>query len=57
MAPLNKMLKNGEFHWTREFEMAFEQLKSSLMSPLVLAMPDFGEEFIVECDASKEEQC
>lgn len=53
-APLNRMLRKGEFHWTKEARLAFEQLKSALMTPPVLAMPNFEEEFVLECDASKE---
>lgn len=52
-SPLTEMLKKGAYRWTRESESAFKQLKSSLMSPPVLAMPNFEEDFIVECDASK----
>lgn len=53
-APLNKMLHKGAFHWTEEVKLAFEQLKSTLMTAPVLAMPNFEEEFMLECDASKE---
>lgn len=52
-APLNRMLCKGEFKWTKESKEAFEQFKSSLINPPVLVMPNFEEEFTLECDASK----
>lgn len=48
------MLCKGTFHWIEEARLAFEQLKSALMTPPALAMPNFKKEFVLECDASKE---
>lgn len=52
-APLNCMLWKGRFKWMEESKLAFKQLKNALISPPVLAMPNFGEDFVLECDASK----
>lgn len=35
----------------REGLLAFEALKTTMMSPSVLSMPDFEPEFVIECDA------
>lgn len=45
------MSKKGSFHWSEQSKKSFENLKQALLTPL-LKMPNFGEEFIVECDAS-----
>lgn len=47
------MLRKWEFKWTRESHEAFEKLKEALISPPILAMPNFEEDFVLECDASK----
>lgn len=52
--PLNRLTrKNIPFHWTNECQAAFEKLKSCLISPPVLAYPDFSLPFIITTDASK----
>lgn len=50
--PLTNMLKKDGFAWTVEAEQAFRNLKSALISTPVLALPNFSEEFVLECDAS-----
>lgn len=53
--PLNKLLKkDSPFVWGDECKMAFEKLKTAIMSPPVLQYPDFSEknEFIIHTDAS-----
>ncbi|XP_019197771.1 PREDICTED: uncharacterized protein LOC109191615 [Ipomoea nil] len=50
--PLTDMLKKDAFHWSTESMQAFEALKKALCNPLVLALPDFHKEFVVEADAS-----
>lgn len=50
--PLTSLLKKNSFIWDHKAPASFEKLKEALTQPLVLAMPNFHEEFIVECDAS-----
>lgn len=45
------MLKNGSFQWSERSKKSFEDLKQALLTPPVLKMPNFQEEFILECDA------
>ncbi|KAL9397181.1 hypothetical protein Peur_011434 [Populus x canadensis] len=49
---LTHMLKNDSFRWTAAVENAFEELKRAMASGPVLALPDFSQQFIAECDAS-----
>ena len=51
-APLTAMLKKNNFQWTDKAESAFAELKKAMISPPVLALPDFSKTFVVECDAS-----
>lgn len=41
-----------KFKWTPECDRAFRVLKEKLVSAPVLAFPCFGDEFVVDCDAS-----
>ncbi|KZV51588.1 hypothetical protein F511_10541 [Dorcoceras hygrometricum] len=50
--PLTDLLKKGAFEWNTEAKTAFEELKQKLTTAPVLKLPDFEEEFVVECDAS-----
>jgi ABC-type antimicrobial peptide transport system ATPase subunit len=51
--PLSDLLKkNVQFQWTAEANTAFEQLKAQLIQALVLAVPDFSQQFVIETDAS-----
>lgn len=49
--PLTRLLKKGAFNWDSEADQAFEPLKKVFSTPSVLALPDFNQTFIVECDA------
>ncbi|PIK60428.1 putative transposon Ty3-I Gag-Pol polyprotein [Apostichopus japonicus] len=47
-----KELKGGSFEWSPGADEAFTTLKELLTSPPILAYPRFGEDFVVEVDAS-----
>lgn len=49
--PLTNMLKKKSFGWTKDSEIAFENLKTALCTAPVLALPNFNQEFVVEADA------
>ncbi|XXG42550.1 hypothetical protein AAC387_Pa01g2802 [Persea americana] len=46
------MLQKDSFHWSPKAETAFENLKRALTTTPVLALPNFSQEFVLECDAS-----
>lgn len=48
--PLYQLTKNDGFHWSKEYIAAFEQLKATMASPQVLALPYFTKTFEIECD-------
>lgn len=51
--PLTNLLrKDVPFIWTRDHDVAFDTLKSSLVLAPVLALPNFDRPFAVETDAS-----
>ena len=51
--PLYALLKkDAKFDWTAQCQAAFEQLKSKLLSPPILAYPDAKKDYIILCDAS-----
>ena len=44
----------GAFTWTDLAQKTFEEMKVIMSSCLVLALPDFSQPFVVECDTSGE---
>ena len=53
--PLYLLTKKGAvFQWTADCEVAFESLRSRLLTTPVLAYPDFDKDFTLETDASKQ---
>jgi len=53
-SPLTNLTKKGAFRWMDESDRAFNKLKEVMSSCLVLALPDFSQPFVLECDASGE---
>jgi hypothetical protein len=51
-ALLTALLKKEGFAWTEAASTAFSALKTAVTTAPVLALPDFAEPFIVECEAS-----
>ena len=49
---MTRLLKNGAFKWDSKADQTFEQLKKVVSTPPLLALPNFNQSFIVECDAS-----
>jgi transposase InsO family protein len=51
-APLTSLLKKNSFEWNTDAEHAFQLLKEAVTQAPVLALPNFTEPFVIECDAS-----
>lgn len=51
-APLTALLRKDGFGWSDEAVAAFTALKHTLTFAPMLALPDFNQPFIMECDAS-----
>ncbi|XP_048484046.1 uncharacterized protein LOC125490066 [Plutella xylostella] len=51
--PLTSLLKKDvPFKWQNDQQLAFESLKTKLISAPILAYPDFTQPFLLTCDAS-----
>ena len=50
--PLFDALKKNSFVWTEQQDQAFQNLKTIMSNPPVLALPDFSQPFVLEADAS-----
>lgn len=54
-SPLFKLLqKDMEFYWSEDCEKSFIELKCRLVTPPLLAYPDFTKHFVLHTDASGE---
>lgn len=51
VAPLTTLLHKDSFAWSPETDKAFSTLKTVMTTAPILALPNFAEQFIVECDA------
>jgi len=52
--PLTELTKKDAFTWHAKVEQVFQNLKRILTSVPVLRLPDFTQQFTVECDASSD---
>ena len=53
-APLTDLIEKGAFSWGEGARATFENLKEVMSSCPVLALPNFTQSFMLECDASGE---
>ena len=49
--PLTELLKKDQFEWIEHAKLAFQELKKAMISPLVLALPNYYQSFMIETDA------
>ena len=52
MTLITECMKPGLFIWTKAANKTFEEIKSKMVNPLILRLPDFEKVFEVSCDAS-----
>ena len=51
--PLHQLTEQSKpFHWTVEYDQAFNRLQEQLTTSPVLVFPDFTKEFLLDTDAS-----
>lgn len=52
VAPLMALLKKNALGWSLPTAEAFHNLKVAVTQPPVLALPNFSQPFVLECDSS-----
>ena len=50
-APLRDLTKKGAFSWLEEAQQRFEKMKEVMSSCPILALPNFSQPFVLECNA------
>jgi hypothetical protein len=53
-APLTNLTKKGVFRWSKDAQIAFDRMKKVMSTCSMLAILDFSQPFVLECDASGE---
>ena len=51
--PLYRVTGKQEFAWEEDQQLAFKELKTALLNPPVLALPDNSNDFVLDVDASE----
>ena len=50
--PLYRVIAKQKFSWGEEQQLAFDKLKTALLNPPILALPNDTDEFVLDIDAS-----
>jgi hypothetical protein len=50
-SPLTALLKNNSFNWNLVAHQSFQPLKEAMCTTLILALPYFTKNFVLECDS------
>jgi len=51
VAPLTTLIKKNDFSWTLDVDQSIQALKEVMCTIPILALPDFINTFVMECDA------